>query len=246
MIELTNVRYAYAGRRVLENMSLRLPDGCVTAVIGPNGAGKSTALRLMAGLFRPEFGSVRVDGIDPSASPRWETARRIAFLPQERPVPALTVEELAAHGRYAYHPGSGRLTPADRDAVCRALALTGMEHLRTRDLRSLSGGQRQKAYLAMAVAQDTCNLVLDEPFVHLDIGFQLELCRLLDRLAWEGCCVCVVMHDLPLVPRLCGRVALIDRGCARFVGTPQGCFQSAAFERAFGVRLAQTPGYTFE
>lgn len=246
MIELTNVRYAYAGRRVLENMSLRLPDGCVTAVIGPNGAGKSTALRLMVGLFRPEFGSVRVDGIDPSASPRWETARRIAFLPQERPVPALTVEELAAHGRYAYHPGSGRLTPADRDAVCRALALTGMEHLRTRDLRSLSGGQRQKAYLAMAIAQDTCNLVLDEPFVHLDIGFQLELCRLLDRLAWEGCCVCVVMHDLPLVPRLCGRVALIDRGCARFVGTPQGCFQSAAFERAFGVRLAQTPGYTFE
>lgn len=246
MIEMTNVCFAYAGRRVLEKMSLRLPDGCVTAIIGPNGAGKSTALRLMAGIFKPEFGTVLVDGIDPSASPRWETARRIAFLPQERPVPALSVEELAAHGRYAYHPGTGRLTAADRDAVARALALTGMETLHDRDLRSLSGGQRQKAYLSMAIAQDTRNLVLDEPFVHLDIGFQLELCRLLSRLAWEGCCVAVVMHDLPLVPRLCDRVALIDRGCARFVGTPQGCFRNAAFEQAFGVRLVATPGYTFE
>lgn len=246
MIELSDVSFAYGGRQVLEKAGLSLPDGCVTALIGPNGAGKSTALRLMAGLLRPQAGRVRVDGRNPAGIARREAARLIAYLPQERPVPALSVEGLAAHGRFAYQNAAGRLGASDREAIDRALVLAGMDGHRDRDLRTLSGGQRQKAYLAMVIAQDTRNLLLDEPFAHLDIGFQLELCRLLARLAREGRCVGVVLHDLALAPRLCERVALLHEGRERFTGSPEECFRSRAFEAAFGVRVSESRGIVFE
>lgn len=244
MMALRDVSFAYGGRPVLREVSLTLPDGEVTALIGPNGAGKSTALRVLAGILRPGAGAALADGTDVRAYPRRALARRLAYLPQDRPMPALSVETLASHGRFAYLDASRRLRAQDRRAVEAALERVGLAELRDRDVRTLSGGQRQKAYLAMLIAQDAPNLLLDEPLNHLDIGCQLDLCALLRELAREGRCVGVVLHDLSLVPRLCGRAALLDAGALRFEGPAEDCLQSRALRAVFHVK--PVAGVAFE
>ena len=247
MIELSRMTFGYAsGAPLIAGLSACFADGRIRAVLGPNGSGKSTLLRLCARQLTPASGSLRVGGQDAAAYDAKSFARMLAYLPQSRPVPMITVRALVAHGRFPHLGMTRRLRARDKDAVAHALAVTGLGSVAGRDLRTLSGGQRQKAYLAMLIAQDAPHLLLDEPTTELDIGHQLELCAILRALRDEGRCVVVVMHDLAQALSLADDVLLLHEGQPLYDGPADGVVPSGAIERAFGVRPVRRESVQYE
>ncbi len=239
MIALRNLRAGYPGRAVLERVDLDFCPGEVLAILGPNGCGKSTLLRTANGLLARSGGEVLVDGVPlEELSPR-EIAQKIAYLPQSRPTPNITAGRMVLHGRFPYLSYPRRYRREDHEMVRRALEWVGAADLARRPLPELSGGQRQKVYLALALAQDTQTILMDEPTTYLDVGCQLEVMALARRLAEEGRAVVMVLHDLTLAMRYAHRAALLDQGCVRRLGTPEELYSGAELERVMGVSLGR-------
>lgn len=239
MIQFQAVCAGYGGRKAVKGVSFTIPAGKVTALTGPNGCGKTTLLKTACGLIKPISGQVLLDGRQVGGYRRRELARRLAMLPQTREVPAVTVERLAAYGRYP-HLGLGRaLSARDWERVEAALEEAGAKELRYRELGKLSGGERQRAYIAMALAQDSGCLLLDEPTTYLDIGQKNEVMELIRRLNARGKTVLAVLHDLPLAFAYSDFVAVMDKGELRAFGRPEEVSGTAA--EVFGVREAKVP-----
>lgn len=196
MIEIRHVSKSYGDAKVVNDVSLTLPRGGVTAVIGPNGAGKSTLLTMIGRLLPMDSGQILVDGLDVTATPSGVLARRLAILRQDNHIAArLTVRDLVAFGRYPHC--RGRLGKDDEAQVARALDFLGLTHLSTRFLDELSGGQRQRAHVAMVVCQDTDFILLDEPLNNLDMKHAVGMMQLMRRMADDlGKTVVVVLHDI--------------------------------------------------
>ena len=240
MLEAKNLSAGYPGRAVLAGVSLAARPGRVLALLGPNGCGKSTLLRTMAGLLPPLGGEVLLDGRR-DYSPR-QAARRVAYLPQSRTAPSITVRRLVLHGRFPYLSYPRRYGREDYAAVDRALAAADALDLADRPLPELSGGQRQKAYLAMALAQETEAILMDEPTTFLDIRHQLEVLALVRRLAEEGRGVVLALHDLCLALTAADDVAVLGEGRLLALGGPEAVYQSKVLERVMGVRLDRSEG----
>ncbi|PJE93930.1 cobalamin/Fe(3+)-siderophore ABC transporter ATP-binding protein [Streptomyces carminius] len=216
------VGFGYPGRPVLRGVDLRITAGELVALVGLNGCGKSTLLRLAAGLLRPTAGRVLLGGDDPARLSRRATARRVALLHQSAPaVPGMTVRQLVRQGRYAVRGPLGMLREGD-DAVCRrAMADVGVADWADRPVDSLSGGERQRVRLAMALAQDTRVLLLDEPTTYLDLRHQLEVLRTVVRLRAErGLTVVMVLHDLGHAARFAERLVALRGGRVAADGPP--------------------------
>lgn len=240
MLEAKNLSAGYPGRAVLAGVSLAARPGRVLVLLGPNGCGKSTLLRTMAGLLPPLGGEVLLDGRR-DYSPR-QAAQRVAYLPQSRAAPNITVRRLVLHGRFPYLSYPRRYGREDYEAVDRALAAADALDLADRPLPELSGGQRQKAYLAMALAQETEAILMDEPTTFLDIRHQLEVLALVRRLAEEGRGVVLALHDLCLALTAADDVAVLGEGRLLALGGPEAVYQSKVLERVMGVRLDRSEG----
>lgn len=240
MLEARNLSAGYPGRAVLAGVSLAARPGRVLALLGPNGCGKSTLLRTMAGLLPPLGGEVLLDGRR-DYSPR-QAAQRVAYLPQSRTAPNITVRRLVLHGRFPYLSYPRRYGREDYEAVDRALVAADALDLADRPLPELSGGQRQKAYLAMALAQETEAILMDEPTTFLDIRHQLEVLALVRRLAEEGRGVVLALHDLCLALTAADDVAVLGEGRLLALGGPEAIYQSKVLERVMGVRLDRSEG----
>lgn len=233
MISFKNISAGYPGREVLHDVSFTAPRGSVTALVGPNGCGKTTLLQVACGLIKPSAGEVTLEGKPIGSYKRKELARLLAVLPQSREVPAVTVERLAAYGRY---PHGRTLSASDRQIAEDSLRQAGAWELRHRELRELSGGERQRAYIAMALCQDSEILLLDEPTTYLDIGQKNQVMELVRRLNANGRTILTVLHDLPLAFAYSDYVAVMADGELRAFGTPEAVRETAA--RVFGVKHA--------
>ncbi|MBE6950944.1 MAG: ABC transporter ATP-binding protein [Ruminococcaceae bacterium] len=228
MVEIQHLTAGYGEKTVLHDISLTFPMGTVTAVVGPNGCGKSTLLKAAAGLIPLVSGEIQTE------APR---AQHIAYLPQYRRLPEMTAGRLVLHGRFPWLGWPRRYREEDYAVAKAAMARLGvLEHAYT-PLAELSGGTRQKVYLAMALAQDAPTILLDEPTSFLDIGHQLRLVELCRELAGEGKAVALVLHDLPLALRCADRVAVMDAGRLLAVGTPDEIMATGILEETFGVRV---------
>ncbi|MBA2254946.1 MAG: ABC transporter ATP-binding protein, partial [Chloroflexi bacterium] len=213
-VELRDVRLAYHGREVLHGVDLSLAAGERLALIGPNGAGKSSLLRCITGVTTGRRGAVLLDGVPVEESSRESLARRVAVVPQQVTLPfSARVEEVVGLGRIPHEDPFRGARPSDHAAIARAIDRVGIGHLVGRDARELSLGERQLVLIAMAVAQDTPILLLDEPTVHLDLRHQVAAMELLVGLnEQEGMTVVAVLHDLTLAAHFFPRLVLIDRG----------------------------------
>jgi iron complex transport system ATP-binding protein len=235
----TGLRAGYRDTDVLRGIDLTLEAGAVVAVVGPNGAGKSTLLRCLAGLIRPSAGTVLLDGIDLRTLERPAIARRVAVVPQSfETIFPFAVREVVALGRSARLGIFGLPSRADASAVERAIAELDLVGLADRRLDEVSGGERQRTVLAMALAQDGDVLLLDEPTVHLDPAHQrdtLEIVRRATRA--RGLVSVAVLHDLNLAAAMCDRIVVLDRGVVVADGTPREVLDPHTIARVFGPRL---------
>lgn len=236
MIEFDRVTAGYHGMPVLQEVGFAVPQGSITAVIGPNGSGKTTLLRTVIRRLPLQDGQIKIQGRPLQAYERRELARTVAFMPQVREVPAITVRALVTHGRFPYLGMTRQLRAADRAAVDRALEQTGTAAWQSRDLRELSGGERQRVYLAMALAQDTGLILLDEPTTYLDMGSQFALLELVQKLNRQGKTIVMVLHDLGLALQYSTRVVVLHRGRLAACETPHALYQSGQIETVFGVQ----------
>ena len=237
MIELKNLSAGYGGRDVVHGVSLAFTPGRVLALLGPNGCGKSTLLRTALGLNPKSGGEVLMDGAPLEAlSPR-ERALKAAYLSQSRSTPNITAYKMVLHGRFPHLSYPRRYRKEDYEAVERALDWADAADVARRSMGELSGGQRQKVYLAMALAQEAPTLLMDEPTTFLDVGHQLEVMAAARRLAKEGRAVVMVLHDLPLALRGADDAALLSEGRLAAYGTAEEVYRSGALDQVFGVAL---------
>lgn len=240
------IRAGYGSREVLHGLDFDLHKGEVLGVVGPNGSGKSTLLRALTGLLPLRAGSVAIQGRNlASLGPR-DRARLCAVQPQvEAPLFDYTVDELALLGRHPHRALIGAPTPEDRSAVTRALEQTGLTGLATRNVRSLSTGEWQRALLARALAQDTPLLLLDEPAAHLDPGFRHSIHVLLRSLARESRrAVLCVSHDLNLAAEFCDRLMVMLDGRIFALGKPEEVMREHILQPVYccpSLRIAANP-----
>jgi len=236
------VGYPTAEEPVVDEESLVAAPGQVTALVGPNGSGKSTLLKGMADELSPDAGSVRLDGRAVESFDSKELARRLGLLSQENVAPdSITVEKLVGHGRYPYRGFFDGLTDDDLAAIDRAIDMAGVDHIRDREVGSLSGGQKQLVWIAMVLAQETDVLLLDEPTTFLDMHHQLEVMEIVETLRDESDkTVVVVLHDLQQAARLADHMLALKDGSVQSRGSPEDVITEETLADVFGIEATVT------
>ena len=231
------VTVAYGDRAIVDDVRLEVHAAERLALVGPNGAGKSTLLRMLTGVQEPQRGSVLLDGAPIRNVEYKSVARAIAVVPELTQLPfAMPVHEVVALGRLPHDPPLSGLRDEDRDAVESAMQRVGVSHLRDRDARGLSMGERQLVFVAIALAQAADVLVLDEPTAHLDIRHQVEVMQLLaDLNETDGRTVVAVLHDLALAANFFPRVAVMNAGRIVIDGPPATTLDAGHIRAVFGV-----------
>lgn len=242
-LEAKDVEFSYGAAPVLRGIDLALDDGGLVALVGPNGSGKTTLLRVLSGLVRPQRGQVLLDGQPLDRLPRRETARRVAVVPQEIAVPySFSAREIVLLGRTPYIHALAGPVRTDHEAVAHALQQTDTLSLADRAFNKLSGGERQRVVVAMALAQEPSILLLDEPIVHLDLNYQMEIMELVSRLNRErGLTILATLHDLNLAAQYFQRVILLKDGRVLADGTPEQVITAARIRQAYGADVTVFP-----
>ena len=213
MIELQGITKRYGHATVVNDVSLTIQKGGITAIIGPNGAGKSTLLSIVSRLMKQDAGVVRIDGDDIAKLPSDQLAKRISVLRQDNHLAVrLTVEELVAFGRYPH--SKGRPTLDDKQHIEAAIDYLELQPLRRRFLDELSGGQRQRAFVAMVLCQDTDYVLLDEPLASLDMRHSVAMMKRLRGITDElDKTVVLVLHDINFASTYADSIVAMRDGC---------------------------------
>ena len=232
-----HARHPTSEHDALRDLTLGVERGEILALVGPNGSGKSTTLAVLANTLRPRRGTVHLDGTDVRRIGRKAFALRVARLAQHPVCPeGLTVEQLAFCGRHPHRRPFGGPAPRDREVVRAALDAVDALALREREVQTLSGGERRRAWIAMALSQESEILLLDEPTAALDLRHRHELLALLLRLRRsEGRTLVVVLHDLEDAAAIADRVAVLQAGRLYDIGAPADCLTARMLRDVFGV-----------
>jgi iron complex transport system ATP-binding protein len=234
-VETRGVDFSYYDGLVLRDVSLGLRVGDLMGLIGPNGSGKTTLLRVLSGLMAPKRGHVYLDGHNIRELTRRQIAQRVAVVPQELAMPfAFSAYEMVMMGRTPHVRPILGAGPRDRQVVAEKMELTATSSLAERPFSELSGGEKQRVIIAMALAQEPDILLLDEPTVHLDINHQVEILELIKRLnRQQGLTVLATMHDLNLAALYFDRLILLDAGQVVASGGPSEVLREDSIRQVF-------------
>jgi iron complex transport system ATP-binding protein len=247
MLGIKGISCGYGKRIVLRDVSFEVQKGEFVGVIGPNGSGKTTLMRAINGYLPLRKGAILLEGKGIQRMVRKDLATKVAVVTQApEDVSLFSVEEFVLLGRI---PHWGRLqlleTKKDVEVAEEALALTGIDHLRSRRMKELSGGERQLVFVARALAQEPRLLFLDEPTAHLDIGHQVQIMDLLRQLNRErSLTIVVVLHDLTLASLYCERLILLHEGRLHRIGLPMDVLTEEVIAEVYQtmVTVMKTPG----
>lgn len=235
ILRLHDVTCSLSGNPVLQGVGFDVAKGAFIGIIGPNGSGKTTLIKCISRLI-PHEGTVLLDGAPMSEMGRIALARRIAVMHQETvPGFSFTAREIVMMGR---HPHQRRFSPesdADRQAVARAMRETDTMHLRDKPIDEMSGGERQRVFLAKAIAQDTDILLLDEPSASLDMAHEEHIFRHASEWCAAGGTILAAVHDLRVAARYCTRLVLLSDGHLVQEGTPEEVLTGKTLSATYGV-----------
>lgn len=237
MIDIQINFAGYPENDVLHDISLCFNKGCLTSIIGPNGCGKSTLLKTILGLTPKTDGEILINNTPLKSLTRKETARNIAYLSQGKNIPNMTVFQMVLHGRFPHMNYPRSYSKKDKAIALDAMERMGIAAYADTQVAKLSGGMRQNAYIAMALAQDTEYILLDEPMAYLDISHQIELMKLLSKLAKEGKSIVTVMHDLPIAFTFSDVLIVLRDGYVVSTGTPKEIYEKNIVKDIFGINL---------
>ena len=242
-LEVRGVTLAYDRVTIFENLDLRIEAGKVTTLIGANGSGKSTLLKAFGRLLSPGSGTVEIGGRPVRSLSTRDVARELAILPQKPLTPSATsVRDLVSRGRHPHQSLLRPWTPDDSRIVDECLASTGLSELADREAGSLSGGQLQRAWIALVLAQQSPTILLDEPTTFLDLTHQLDVLRLVRSINRErGATVVMVLHDLSLAGRYSDRLVVVGGGRVIADGTPWEVLTPDILREAFDLEALVVP-----
>ncbi|GAB4290420.1 MAG: ABC transporter ATP-binding protein [Myxococcota bacterium] len=228
-----------SGKKILSEVSFTVEKGEYVAVIGPNGAGKTTLLKSILRITEEGSGSIEITGKPLESYSRRELAKRVAYVPQANGVPfPYTVYEFVMMGRYAYQNGFSGVSSGDKSAVESALKLTGTGGFAERRLDTLSGGERQKVYIAAAISQSAEILLLDEPATFLDPLHQFEIGETLKRLNSEKRVTIIsATHDINSAVQSSDRIIALKEGRLVFNGGWREILKDGILEKIYGKRF---------
>ena len=247
MIELKNVYAGYGKKEILKKINFAPETGKITGIIGPNGCGKSTLLKTIVGLADVVGGEILVGGKNKEELSSSQIAREVAYLPQSKTTPDMTVEQIVLHGRFPHLDYPRRYKKEDFEIAKQAIKMMGLYDIKDRYLAELSGGQKQKTYIAMALCQSSPVILMDEPTTYLDIAHQIKLCGIIKELADMEKTVVTVLHDLPLAMRICDSWCVMQNGEIMFSGSPDEAVSSGVIEQVFEIKMRKLDGeYIYE
>lgn len=238
VLSVEHLRYSYEkNTEILHDISATFQIGKITALIGANGSGKSTLLNLIAGAMKPNSGKILLNGADTATLKQTIVAQNIAVVHQSNTVPGdMTVEKLVLAGRTPYQKMFRSSKKEDTDAVSKALCDTDTVEYAERAVSALSGGQMQRVWLAMALAQDTDILLLDEITTYLDIHYQIEILHLIKELnRKKNMTIVMVLHDINLALEFCDEVIIMKNGCITAQGEINTALTESILNDAFEV-----------
>ena len=211
MIKLNNI-YAGYSDIVLKDINIEFEKGKIYTIIGTNGSGKSTLLRVLTNFLSPAKGFVELNGTNIKNYTLNEVSKQISILPQVRNIPDITVETLISHGRFPYMGFMRKLTSEDYKHINYAIKTIGINHLRYKNVKDISGGERQKVFIAMILAQNTDIILLDEPTTYLDMKYQIDIMNLVKELNDNGKTIIMVLHDLNHAINYSDKICVLNNG----------------------------------
>ncbi len=237
-IKVRDLEFRYGTEPVLTEIDLEVGEGEILALLGPNGSGKTTLLKNISGVLKPQYGAVYLDFKKLAELSPKEIARELAAVEQEIHAGFdFTVREIVELGRLPHLKKLKALSAQDRRAIEEAMCATDVQTFAGRSIFSLSSGERQRVWLAMALAQEPKILLLDEPTAHLDISYQIEIMEIIKALARKGLAVVMAVHDLNLAAAYADKIAVLHEGRIAALGMPRQVLTEELIERAFKARV---------
>lgn len=235
MLKVDSISLRYEQREIIKQFSFEVKRGEILSIIGPNGSGKSTLLKGLTRLVPYHAGKVELDGVNLKSLSAKEAARKICMLSQRNMAPSdMTVHDLVTYGRYPHKKWYEKLNKEDNEIVAWALAKTYMTSYAERPVSALSGGESQRAWIAMALAQRPEVLLLDEPTTYLDISHQHEVLELVRELNQEmGMTVLMVLHDLNQASRYSDQIIVMQSGEKMMHGSPSEVMRTEMISSVF-------------
>lgn len=237
MLEMKNVSGGYGRKQVLYNIDAAFESSMITSVIGKNGCGKSTLLQMCCGLLTPSEGSIIIDGVSIANIKHADLAKKISYLSQSHSAGSITVRSLVSHGRFPYLGYPRKYSSEDKRKIADAMELAEVSDIADKYANELSGGQLQRAYIAMLLAQDTDIMLLDEPATYLDMSSQLELMELAVKLKNAGKAIVMVVHDINTALIYSDNIIAMDGGRIIETGSPRHISQSEAVQDSLGIEI---------
>ena len=234
---MKNVSGGYGRKQVLYNIDAVFESSMITSVIGKNGCGKSTLLQMCCGLLTPSEGSITIDGVNIANIKHADLAKKISYLSQSHSAGSITVRSLVSHGRFPYLGYPRKYSSEDKRKIADAMELAEVTDIADKYANELSGGQLQRAYIAMLLAQDTDIMLLDEPATYLDMNSQLELMELAVKLKNVGKAIVMVVHDINTALIYSDNIIAMDGGRIIETGSPRHISRSEAVQDSLGIEI---------